>query len=216
MVFDHREVRSGIPDALAAAGIELRPEQLPAGDYVISDRLVVERKTGADLAASIKDRRLFEQIARLKASYEAVVLVVEGVPVHISEASWQGALTRALASGASILRTADPAETAVWLSRFHRLEGKPPSELRGRPMPRRPTTDLADVAEDVLRCLPGISTVGARRLLGHFASLRAVFAADEHELRAVPGIGPVRGAALARLFRESVARAGSWDDADHP
>jgi ERCC4-type nuclease len=83
-------------------------------------------------------------------------------------------------------------------------------------MPRRPTTDLAAVAEDVLRCLPGISTVGARRLLGHFASLRAVFAADEHELRAVPGIGPVRGAALARLFRESVARAGSWDDADHP
>ena len=87
VVFDHREVRSGIPDALAAAGIELRPEQLPAGDYVISDRLVVERKTGADLAASIKDRRLFEQIERLKETFEAVVLVVEGEPVHISEAA---------------------------------------------------------------------------------------------------------------------------------
>jgi ERCC4-type nuclease len=204
MVFDHREVRSGIPDALAAAGIELRPQQLPAGDYVISDRLVVERKTGADLAASIKDRRLFEQVARLKASFEAVVLVVEGEPVHISEASWQGALARALASGAALLRTASAGETAMWLTRLHRLEGKPPSEVRGRPMPRRPTSDLLDVAEDVLRCLPGISTVGARRLLEHFGSLRAVFAADERELRAVPGIGPVRGAALARLFGESV------------
>src|SRR3954453_18359340 len=88
VVFDHREIRSGIPDALAAAGIDLKPEQLPAGDYVLSDRLVVERKTGADLAASIKDRRLFEQIGRLKASFAAVVLVVEGEPVHISEASW--------------------------------------------------------------------------------------------------------------------------------
>jgi DNA uptake protein ComE-like DNA-binding protein len=29
-----------------------------------------------------------------------------------------------------------------------------------------------------------------------------VFAADERELRAVPGIGPVRGAALVRLFAE--------------
>jgi len=206
VLFDHREVRSGIPDALAAAGIELTPEQLPAGDYLISERLVVERKTGADLAASIKDRRLFEQIARLKESFEAVVLVVEGEPVHISQASWQGALARALASGASLLRTEDPDDTARWLARFHRLEGKPPSEMRGRPTPRRPTSDLADVAEDVLRCLPGVSSVGARRLLEHFGSLRAVFSAGEPELREVEGFGPVRGAALARLFTEYAAR----------
>jgi ERCC4-type nuclease len=167
---------------------------------VISDRLVVERKTGGDLAASIKDRRLFEQIERLKETFEAVVLVVEGEPVHISQASWQGALARALAAGASLLRTDDPGETAAWLARLHRLEGKAPTEVRGRPMPRRPTSDLADVAEDVLRCLPGVSSVGARRLLEHFGSLRVVFAADERALRAVPGIGPVRGAALERLF----------------
>ena len=40
----------------AAVGGDLgwmRPEQLPAGDYIVSERLVVERKTGADLAASI-------------------------------------------------------------------------------------------------------------------------------------------------------------------
>ena len=72
MLFDHREARSGIPAALVAAGIEMRPEQLPAGDYIVSERLVVERKTGADLAASIKDRRLFEQIDRLNTSFEAV------------------------------------------------------------------------------------------------------------------------------------------------
>jgi ERCC4-type nuclease len=42
--------------------------------------------------------------------------------------------------------------------------------------------------------------VGATRLLDHFGSLRAVFAAGEGELREVRGIGPVRAAALARLF----------------
>jgi ERCC4-type nuclease len=72
-------------------------------------------------------------------------------------------------------------------------------------MPRRPTSNLADIAEDVL-LLPGISSVGARRLLEHFGSLRAVFAADERELRAVPRIGAVRGAALARLLAESGMR----------
>jgi DNA excision repair protein ERCC-4 len=39
--------------------------RLPAGDYVLLDRLVVERKGPTDLAASIKDRRMFEQLARL-------------------------------------------------------------------------------------------------------------------------------------------------------
>jgi DNA gyrase subunit B len=47
ILFDHRETRSGVPAALTAAGIAVAPEQLPAGDYIVSDRLVVERKTGA-------------------------------------------------------------------------------------------------------------------------------------------------------------------------
>jgi ERCC4-type nuclease len=173
---------------------------LPAGDYVLSDRLVVERKTGADLAASIKDRRLFEQVRRLREAYASVVLVVEGEPIHIAHASWRGALGRALTTGASVLRTGDRDETAAWLVRLHRLEAKGPSEARGRPRPRRPTDDVREVAEDVLGCLPGVSTVGARRLLDHFGSLAAVFAADEDQLRAVTGVGPIRAAALARLF----------------
>jgi DNA excision repair protein ERCC-4 len=201
ILVDHREVRSGVPAALEAAGIAVRPQQLPAGDYVLSDRLVVERKTGTDLAASIKSRRLFEQIERLTAAFAAVVLLVEGEPIHIAEASWKGALGRALGTGVAVLRTADQGETASWLARLYRQEGAAPSPARARPQPRRPVEDLAVVAEDVLTCLPGVSTVGAQRLLAHFGSLAAVFTADERELRRVAGIGPVRGQALARLFR---------------
>ena len=200
VLYDHREERSGVPTALAAAGVSATPTRLPVGDYVVSDRLVVERKTGSDLAASIKDRRLFEQIDRLTAAYSAVVLVVEGEPVHISAGSWKGALGRALVSGVAVLRTEDPADTAAWLLRLHRLEAKGPSEPYGLPRVRRPTGDAQRTAEDILSCLPGVSTVGAGRLLAHFGSLAAVFSADEAALREVPGIGPVRGAALARLF----------------
>ncbi|HUR84123.1 MAG TPA: helix-hairpin-helix domain-containing protein [Solirubrobacteraceae bacterium] len=70
------------------------------------------------------------------------------------------------------------------------------------PRVRRPTDDRARTAQDVLMCLPGISTVGARRLLEHFGSLAAVFAADADELLRVEGIGPVRAGTLARLFGE--------------
>lgn len=206
LLFDHREAKSGIPAALAAAGIDVAPAQLPAGDYIVSDRVVVERKTGADLAASIKDRRLFEQTERLRAAYPAVVLLVEGQPMHISSASWKGALGRVLASGVALLQTEDADDSASWLFRLHRLEGKGPTEARGHPRIRRPAADLEPVAEDVLACLPGVSTVGARRLLEHFGSLSATFAAGEAELRQVPGIGPVRGAQLARLFHTTFKR----------
>src|SRR3954471_1145777 len=109
LLFDHGERRSGVPAELERLSVDVRGAQLPAGDYVLSDRLVVERKTGADLAASVKDRRLFEQVERLKAAYASVVRVVEGEPIHISERSWKGALGRVLVSGVALLRTDDPA-----------------------------------------------------------------------------------------------------------
>jgi hypothetical protein len=51
---------------------------------------------------------LFEQIDRLTDAYPAVVLIVEGDPVQIAEASWKGALARVLggASRRSRLRLA--------------------------------------------------------------------------------------------------------------
>ena len=200
LLYDHRENKSGIPDALTAAGVPVAAEQLPAGDYVLSDRLAVERKAGSDLAASIKDRRLFEQIDRLTVAYPAVVLLVEGPPVHISEASWKGALGRVLIAGVSVLVTDTPEDSAKWIARLYRLEGKGPSSARGLPRVRRPTDDLDRTSEDVLSCLPGVSTVGAQRLLAHFGSLSAVFAATETDLRRVAGIGPIRATALVRLF----------------
>ena len=201
LLFDHGERRSGVPAELTRLGVEVQGARLPAGDYVVSDRLVVERKGPTDLAASIKDRRLFEQLTRLADAYPSVVLIVEGDPVHMHEAAWQGALGRALTLGASVLRTADAYDTADWIARLYRLEGKPASQPRGVPRLRRPTGDDLQTAQDVLRCLPGVSTVGAGRLLAHFGSLERVFAARREELLEVRGIGPVRAGALDRLFR---------------
>src|SRR4051794_28805547 len=72
---------------------------------------------------------------------------------------------------------------------------------RGAPRVRRPTEDALQTAEDVLRCLPGISTVGAGRLLAQFGSLERVFAARYEDLLKVRGIGPVRARTLERLFQ---------------
>src|SRR4051812_13450069 len=203
LLCDHGERRSGVPAELERLGVDVQAARLPAGDYVVSDRLIVERKGPTDLAASIKDRRLFEQLARLAEGYPSVVLIVEGDPVHMQEAAWQGALGRALTLGASLLHTEDAHDTAEWIARLYRLEGKPASRPHGMPRGRRATEDALQPAEDVLRCLRGISTVGAGRLLAHFGSLERVFAARHDELLEVRGIGPMRARTLDRLFRAS-------------
>jgi ERCC4-type nuclease len=68
-------------------------------------------------ARSIEDRRHFEQVDRLTEAYDAVVLIVEGEPIHIAQASWKGALARVLLSGAAVIATTDAVDTAEWLSR---------------------------------------------------------------------------------------------------
>src|SRR3954454_18494723 len=121
LLCDHGERRSGVPAELQRLGVDVQAARLPAGDYVVSDRLVVERKGPTDLAASIKDRRLFEELSRLAEADSAVVLIVEGNPVHMHEDAWQGALGRALTLGASVLRTGDARDTARWIARLYRL-----------------------------------------------------------------------------------------------
>jgi ERCC4-type nuclease len=50
---DHRERGSAIPDALTAAGLDVRLTDLPVGDYVLGPGMAVERKGPTDLGASI-------------------------------------------------------------------------------------------------------------------------------------------------------------------
>ena len=66
IVADDRESAGAVLAALKRRDcVQLRLERLPVGDYRIDDTLLFERKTLLDLAASIKDGRLFAQGLRL-------------------------------------------------------------------------------------------------------------------------------------------------------
>ncbi|WP_420846316.1 ERCC4 domain-containing protein [Nocardioides ferulae] len=99
MLVDHRERGSGIPDALAAAGLDVQMADLPVGDYVLGAQLAVERKGPGDLGASIRDGRLFDQATRLQSAFPQAVLLVEGEPRFIAEDAWRGAVCRLVEDG---------------------------------------------------------------------------------------------------------------------
>ena len=65
--------------ALAARDdVTVEIARLEVGDYRVERRVVVERKTVADFAASLIDGRLFQQAAALALAPERSVLVLEG------------------------------------------------------------------------------------------------------------------------------------------
>ncbi len=209
IVADHREEASGIPDLLAAMeGVSVTTQQLPVGDYLIEGRVLVERKTIADFAASVVDERLFHQAARLTRTAYRPALILEGtsapqrpVPRH----ALQGALVSiALIFDIPILRSIDAPGSAQLLAYSARQLATTIS--RGQGVRRWKPKGLPARQLHVLTSLPGIGRGRAALLLSAFGSIEQVMAASETALAAVSGIGPKRAAAIRRLLSEPAAQ----------
>jgi len=111
----------------------------------------------------------------------------------------RAALAWLLREGVSLLVIDDRDDAAAWIARLDAQEegsAQPPSAAVGR----KPD-DTDRLAEQLVAWLPGVSSVGARRLLAHFGSLSALFAADAEEIMQVRGFGPRRSAAIAAIAR---------------
>ncbi len=83
---DTQEQRSGIPDLLAAMP-QVHIEVIPVrtGDYDVGGDpcRVIERKTASDFLASLTQGRLFAQLAALRKSRFAPILLLEGDPLRV-------------------------------------------------------------------------------------------------------------------------------------
>ena len=53
IIADNREKRSGLPDLLSKMDIEFSQADLIAGDYLINDEILIERKTKHDFIQSL-------------------------------------------------------------------------------------------------------------------------------------------------------------------
>lgn len=198
MLVDHRERDSSIPRAMAAAGLDVRLVDLPVGDYVLGPGLAVERKAPADLGASIRDGRLFDQAERLQSVFPQAVLLLEGEP-RIAEDAWRGAVCRLIEDGFTVLHSLDADDSAAWLVRLAKRARRPAPTVRAEG-PRRAPRHPSAQAEVMLSVVPGVSAGMARSLLASYGSLAAVADAAPDGLRRHPGIGRVRAARLARAL----------------
>ncbi|MEM2900673.1 MAG: ERCC4 domain-containing protein [Thermoplasmata archaeon] len=192
LIVDTREFNSEVVKELSKANLIIVPEHLSIGDYLISDRVAVERKTTDDFVKSIIDGRLFQQAKELKNAYLRPVLIVEGTDLYTSSGMNASSIRGAISSlildyGIPVVSTKDAKDTAEMLISFlkrERSEGRTPS-LR----PEKGSMNLHDRQQYIVEGLPNISGTLAQRLLSHFGSVVRVMNASEEELANVKGIG---------------------------
>lgn len=210
VLVDHRERGSSIPAALRAAGLDVALTDLPVGDYVLGAGLAVERKGPADLGASIRDGRIFDQAVRLQSAFPQAVLLIEGEPRWIAEDAWRGAVCRLVEDGFTVLHSLDADDSAAWLVRLAKRARRaaPTTRTEGpRRAPRHPSAQ----AEAMLSVVPGISSAMARSLLAAYGSVAAIAEVAPEGLRGHPGIGPVRATRLAEALRGGYVASADRD-----
>ena len=198
IVADQRELDSHIArDLSTREGIETRLETLAVGDYVLSDRVVVERKGVDDFLDTLVggDRSMFEQVGAAARHYARPVVVIEGDRLYESRNVHPNAIRGALASlavdfGASVMQTADADETADLLEVIARREQETDDRTVSVHGEKGGKT-LAEQQEYVVGSVAEVGPVTARALLEHFGSVEAVMTAEEEDLLAVDGVGEV-------------------------
>ena len=170
----------------------LQKKMLIQGDFVVSDRVVIEKKTVKDFIQSITDKRLFQQLKDMKDNFEKPLLIIEGEePLYgyLHPNTIRGALAAVTVDlGIPILWTRDLADTAglvYWIAKREQIDEKRENVLRNK---RTPET-IEEQQEYLIASLPDISIVRSKALLKHFKSPQNVFNASTKELQEVRGIG---------------------------
>jgi len=202
IIIDNREPDE-ICDSLESMGAQIEISQLALGDYIISDRLIVERKTRQDFESSIFDGRLFHQLSDLTSSCERVVLLVEGESgekSRISRHALLGAYSSVVSDfGCAIFFTKSPQATAEMLYSLAHHEQL--SKSSGLPVyAKRRARTSEEQKRAIIESLPNVGPSLARALLSYFCTVENVMSAPVSELCEVGKIGEKKARAIRQLL----------------
>ena len=203
---DKRELRSGIVDYLRNFGCEIKEEALEIGDYLLSERVVIERKSFGDFASSIKDLRLFKQAKELT-KFEKPILLIEGFEYmgNLSESSLLGALSSLILDyNISTIWTKNKRESANFIfltAKREQFKNKRNEVIRVRKKP----LSLEEEQKYLVAGLPYLNSVLAERLLRKFGSPIRVFNAKKEELMEVEKIGEKKANKILEVLKTKFA-----------
>jgi Fanconi anemia group M protein len=201
IVIDNREMGSDVVSALSKYECVLIPRQLDVADYILSERVGVERKTLSDFYKSIIDTRLFNQLKALKGAFARPILIIEDNDVfkQINSKILYGTLASIIVDFAiPVIRTKDANETAEIIFTIAKREQSEKPHSRPQIRQKMKFESLREQQVYLICGLPNVSTERAEALLRHFKSPEKIFTADIEKLTEVPNIGEK----IAKRIRE--------------
>ncbi|MDI9645810.1 MAG: DEAD/DEAH box helicase [Archaeoglobales archaeon] len=191
IIVDSRELKAEVVKYLKDSA-EIEVKNLEVADYVLSDRVAVERKTAEDFVESIIEaEKLFSQLLKLKSSYQRPILIIEGSNLYsrLHPNAVRGAIVSiAVDFGIPVIQTSDAKETADFLLTIARRE----QEERKRTVVEhvgKTKRTLKEEQEYVVSAISNIGSVIAKNLLEHFQTIERIATASEEELQKVPKVG---------------------------
>ncbi|MGA9139272.1 MAG: DEAD/DEAH box helicase [Methanocella sp.] len=203
---DSREMRSAVVKVLEAKNVKMGFQALPVGDYVLSDRVCVERKTTDDFLNTLFDpsRGLFEQIIAMKREYLRPMLIIEGDGLftkrRISPEAIHGIIASMMVDyGIPVLFTANEEDTASYIFTIARRE-QLDRKRSVNPHARKSSQTLSERQEYLVSAISEVGPVIARNLLGHFGSVKNIAEASVEELQAVDKVGPKTAARIREIM----------------
>jgi DNA excision repair protein ERCC-4 len=200
---DYREEKSGVPELLKKLGALVILENLSVGDYVVGEGVIIERKSVTDFVKSIFDKRLFDQVSKLKETSSNAFIILEGSIERAKRftSNWNAVLG-ALVSiqvgyGIGILLSSDVEDTAYLIYKLG--EKFSDSQRRTISLVRKPKlSTLRDAQFFVVQSFPNIGPVLAEKLLERFGSIRDICNASISDLQKV--LGEKRAEELFKLI----------------
>jgi Fanconi anemia group M protein len=215
VIVDHREFNSGVVRELSRSGVRVVPVQLPVADFVLSDRVGVERKEVHDFVGSLLDGRLFHQLRDLRGAYIRPLIIIEGEGLFglsgMSQESIMGALACIVTDyGVPTIFTKDDKQTAALLLAIvkrERDEGRIPA-IRGD----KGSMSLPERQQFIVEGLPHVSGTLSQRLLARLGSVRNILNADVEELCRVKGVGRKTAEEIVRTVQSEYLAASSAKD----
>lgn len=181
----------------------IETRQLEVGDFLISDRVCIERKAVPDFLESIIDGRLFSQLKSLSDNFSRPVLVIEGENLYSTRNIHQNAIKGALNSitidfRIPIIWTKSIQETAEVIAGLAKREQLDLSRSVHHKGVKHAMSEKEE-QEVLVSGFPTINLTLAKRLLSKFKTIKRIINASEESLQKVEGIGEEKAKRIKKL-----------------
>jgi Fanconi anemia group M protein len=183
-------------------GARVIVKQISVGDFVVSKKVAIERKTRPDFEQSIIDGRIFSQLEKMNRHCERPVVIIEGnAPFdRIDERAILGAMSSLISDyGASVIFSKDMKRTAELVFALARHE-QVARKRYAKEFSEKKQVDSEKSKMAMIEAVYGIGPMAAAKLVARFRTVSALARASKADIQET--VGKKKGEFLWKALNE--------------